>query len=262
MRAQTRATVTGLVRAVEQLHQPARVLAVAVAAHAWLIDTDLLGTSRDQGLDLRAHDRQQCLGNGMAVGILPVRQQPAAECERPRHTHLEPATAAAGQPAQSLEFGDRPQAAWCRQFARDLVPATLVMGGRAKAPRARRLQGNPLEKAVERQVEIEPRLLAVGDDIQAGGQLILNRHHGGVLLHLFEVVSTKGLELAGREFQPARKGVAANDRGAQGLGVHDWRLSAAAARGQTRGAYCNPRSGKHQWPFRFDSLRLPFTVAA
>ncbi|MFO0003003.1 MAG: hypothetical protein ACK559_17905, partial [bacterium] len=66
------------------------------------------------------------------------------------------------------------------------MASPLIMRGRSPAPGRGRLQVDALEVAVETQVEVQPGLLAVGDDIQAGGQLVLHRagHRVGLQLQL------------------------------------------------------------------------------
>ncbi len=64
----------------------------------------------------------------------------------------------------------------------DLIVAALVVGGGAEAPRRRACQFDAIEIAVERQIEIQPGLFAVGDDIQACAGLVVNRGDHRVLL--------------------------------------------------------------------------------
>src|SRR5205823_13370845 len=51
---------------------------------------------------------------------------------------------------------------------------TLFRSGRAEAARRRGFQFDPFEKAVERQIEIEPRLFAVGNDVKSCFELVVN----------------------------------------------------------------------------------------
>src|SRR5262245_28597694 len=88
------------------------------------------------------------------------------------------------KPFQSLPLTDNAQTARRAQFACDPVFPTLIMPGRAEASRRGLLQFYAFQKAVERQVEIEPRLLAVRDHVQSGGNLIVDRRDHGVLLQL------------------------------------------------------------------------------
>ena len=62
---------------------------------------------------------------------------------------------------------------------------------RAEPARAGRLERDPLEVPVEREVEVEPGLLAVGDDIQPGGQLVVHGGNHRVFLHLGDFVAAK-----------------------------------------------------------------------
>ena len=60
--------------------------------------------------------------------------------------------------------------------------AALVVRGRAEPPRRRGFEFDALEVSVERKIEIEPRLLAVGDHVQPGRDLIVHgRDHRVVL---------------------------------------------------------------------------------
>ena len=95
------------------------------------------------------------------------------------------------QPLQALKLLHSTQAAWRTQLTHDLVLATLVVRRRAKAARAGGLQRDALDEAVEGQVEIKTRLLAIGDDIQPGRDLVLDGHLGGVVLHFTYVRTAK-----------------------------------------------------------------------
>ena len=57
------------------------------------------------------------------------------------------------------------------------------MGWWAKAARAGWLQGDALDEAIKRQIEIEPSLLTIRDHIQPGGDLILNGDRCCIILH-------------------------------------------------------------------------------
>jgi hypothetical protein len=67
VRADAGLAVTAGDGAVEDVHEAFRVLAIAVAAHAGLIDADFLRARRDEVGDLLVHDGQQGLGDGVAV---------------------------------------------------------------------------------------------------------------------------------------------------------------------------------------------------
>ena len=63
---------------------------------------------------------------------------------------------------------------------------TLVVRRRAEQPRRRALL-DPLEEAVEAEVEVEPGLLAVRDHVEPGRDLVVDRGDNGVLLQLGDV---------------------------------------------------------------------------
>ena len=110
------------------------------------------------------------------------------------------------------------------------LPA-LIVGGRPETARRRALQLDALEESVERQVEIEPRLLAVGDDVEPGGELIVERAHHRVVLRFGDVGGAEAVEVRGRELQPAGKRIAADDGGAQGALLHGVVVSSLAGPG-------------------------------
>ncbi len=121
---------------------------------------------------------------------------------------------------EAFKFLEGAEAAGCGEFAGDLVLAALVVGGRTEAARGGGLQVDALEVAVEGEVEVEAGLFAVGDDVEAGANLILDRGAGGVVLHLFEVVGAELVELRGGKLEPGGEGVGADDGGSQWLGFH------------------------------------------
>jgi hypothetical protein len=49
------------------------------------------------------------------------------------------------------------------------VPAALVVRGRAPPPGRRAFEVDAFEVAVEGEVEVEPRLLAIGHHVEPGG---------------------------------------------------------------------------------------------
>ena len=98
--------------------------------------------------------------------------------------------------------------------------ATLIMRGRSKASRTGWFKRDALDEAVEAQIEVKPRLLAIRDDIQPGGDLILNRHLRRIVLHFRDVGRPKAAEVLRGKFKPAWKRITANDGGAERLGFH------------------------------------------
>ena len=110
------------------------------------------------------------------------------------------------EPLQSLEFLDRAEAARRAQLARDRVLAALIVRRRAEAARRRRLQFNPLEEAVERQIKIQPRLFAIGDDVEAGRDLVMNGRDDRVIFQLLAVGFTELVEVLTGKLEPAGNG--------------------------------------------------------
>jgi hypothetical protein len=89
------------------------------------------------------------------------------------------------------------------------------MGRRPEPPGRMTLQINPLEVAIERQVEVQPRLLAVRDNVQPRRHLVVHRGDDRIVLRLDNVVRPELVEVPTGEFQPARKRVTADDGGAE-----------------------------------------------
>ena len=115
------------------------------------------------------------------------------------------------EPLQSLPLINHAQASRRAQFAGDPVFAALIVPGRAETASQGLPQFYAFQKAVKRQIEIEPRLLAVCDHVQSGGDLIVDRRDHGVFLQLGAVGLAELVEALTGEFQPAGKGIAAND---------------------------------------------------
>jgi len=200
----------GLDGAVEEVDEGFRIGLVGVAAHGGLIHADLAAADGDEVVDLLADDGQEGFGQGHAVGVLPVGEEASAEGEGAGNAGLE-AGAFRGEAAQALELGDRAEAVGSPQLAGDGVLAALVVCGRAEAPRRGAFQLDAFEVAVEGEVEIEARLFAVGDDVEACAHLVVDGRDDGVFLHFGDVGAAKLAEVAGGELEPAGKGVAADD---------------------------------------------------
>jgi hypothetical protein len=115
------------------------------------------------------------------------------------------------QPLGALEFFDRAQAARGAEVAGDAVLAALVVGGGSEAAGGVGFEVDAFEVAVEREVEVEAGLLAVGDDVEAGAELVGERARDGVVLEFLEVGVAELVEVLGGELKPAGKRVAADD---------------------------------------------------
>ena len=67
------------------------------------------------------------------------------------------------------------------------------------------LELDAVEEAVEGEVEVEPGLLAVGDHVEAGGDLVVDGGDDGVVLQLAAVVGAELVEVGARR-TPASPG--------------------------------------------------------
>src|SRR5436190_239766 len=81
--------------------------------------------------------------------------------------------------------------------------------------------------SVEREVEIEPRLLPVGDDVQSRGSLVMNGGQDGVVLQFSAVGLAELLQMRTGQFQPARKRITADDGGPEGVLFHYFKETGA-----------------------------------
>jgi hypothetical protein len=121
---------------------------------------------------------------------------------------------------QSFEFLDRTQAARGSQLAGNFVFAPLIMSRGAKAARRGAFQFKTFQVTVKGKIEVQPGLLAIGYDIQAGRQLIKKSRDNSVVLHFCAVGFTKLIEMLTGKLQPTRKWVAANHGRAEGVLLH------------------------------------------
>ena len=94
------------------------------------------------------------------------------------------------------------------------MPAPLVVGGRAEPARRNGLQLDPFQKTVKGKIEIEPGLFAVGNDVQARVQLIVNRNRDRILDQFLAVRFPELVQVLAGELQPAGQRIAADHRGA------------------------------------------------
>ena len=205
--------------AVEDVDEALRILAIGVAAHRRLVDGELLAAGFGEGDELGLDDRQQRLGHRPAVGVVGVGHEPPTHRVRPWHARLQ-RRPGRRQSAQALELVDDAEPSRRGQLIRDLVTAALVVGRRSEAPWWRALQLDAGEEAVEGEVEVEARLLAVGDHVEAGGDLVVDRGGDGVVLQLGAVSRPELAEVLDGVQQPAGQRIAADHRRAQSLLDH------------------------------------------
>src|SRR5687768_9372558 len=98
--------------------------------------------------------------------------------------------------------------------------AALIMRRRPEFSRRRRLEFYPLDVAVEREIKIQPRLLAIRNDVEARSNLIVDRRDHGVILNLTHIGSTEYFEVLAGKLEPAGKRITANDRAAKRRRLH------------------------------------------
>ena len=223
-------------RPVEEVHKPSNILPVAIATHGWFIDADFAASGSDERFQFLAHQRQQGLGQGPAVWIaqIGVGQEASRQGVGAGNRSLEgdPTRCAqfAGHAFQATVFLHCPESTGCLQWGDHRVATPLVMGRRPPPTGRGRLEVDPLKVAVETQIEVQPGLLAIGDDVQAGCQLVLHGTGHRIGLKLCAVLGTKALEVLGGMLQPGRKRVTANDRGSQWALIHGSRRWKALGR--------------------------------
>ena len=102
------------------------------------------------------------------------------------------------------------------------MPSPLIVRRRPKpAPRLRAAL-DAFQKSVERQIEIQSRLLAIGDHIQTGIDLIVNCRRDCIVLCLRDIVWTQFIQVLGRELKPARERIASDNRRPQRAFLHQY----------------------------------------
>ncbi len=174
-------------RPVEDVDQSRRIFAMRVAAHGRLVDTDLGAACGDQRFQFTPHDRDQRFGEGVAVSVLPVRNQAAAQGVGTGHADLQ--RRAGGRDAlESAEFVYGPQASRSFQVAGHFMFAALVVSGRAEAAVRAGFHGDARQEAVERQIEIEPGLFSIADHVETGGDLVMHRGRNCVVQQFGDLV--------------------------------------------------------------------------
>jgi len=135
---------------------------------------------------------------------------------------------------EAFEILDGAEAAGSAQFANDFVFAALIVGGRTEATRRRGFEFDAFDETIERQIEIEPRLFAVGDHVKAGVELVAHGDGDGVVDQFRAVCAAEAVEVLAGKFQPRRKRVAADDGSANGCSF--MRLRATRCAFEQRGS--------------------------
>ena len=83
--------------------------------------------------------------------------------------------------------------------------AALIVRRRAEVARRRRFHFNALKMAVEGKIEIQPRLLAVGDHVQTRRRLVMQCGDHGVILSLGHDRPRQNGQDAGRRIPASRE---------------------------------------------------------
>jgi hypothetical protein len=121
---------------------------------------------------------------------------------------------------QSLKILDRAKATRRTQFASDVVLAALVVRWGAELAGRGGFKLNALDESVKGEIEIKPRLLAVGDDVETSIQLVAHCDRYGIVDQFRAIRFAKLSKVLNGELKPPGKWVAANDRGAQWVIFH------------------------------------------
>jgi hypothetical protein len=100
-----------------------------------------------------------------------------------------------GQTLETLKFRHDAEPARRCQSTGNLVLASLVVRWWTESSRRRWLQREPIEIAIKREIEIQSRLLAIGNDIQPGGNLVVNCGNDRILLKFVTIGIAKLIEM-------------------------------------------------------------------
>jgi hypothetical protein len=82
------------------------------------------------------------------------------------------------------------------------------------------LQFDAFKVSVKGKIEIEACLLAVRDNVESGGGLIVQRGDDRIVLRFRLIRRTEVPQMLTSKFKPSRKRVTANDRSAKRTGFH------------------------------------------
>src|SRR5437762_952676 len=111
---------------IENFDEPPGILPVRVATHRRLVHGNFGTTCFDQSFQFCPDNRKKRLAKGVAIWILGIRNQPAAQRVRAWHTSFERGSRRSNA-FQPLEIFDGSQSSRRAQFSRDTVLAPLVM---------------------------------------------------------------------------------------------------------------------------------------
>src|SRR5258706_1569291 len=193
---------------------------MGVATHGRLIDRNLTTSCLNQSLQFRADDRQQPFRQRVAIRVLLVRDQAAAQGVRAGNAGFE-CRAGRRKTLKTLKIFHCAQSSRRSKRAHDFMFAALIVGRRSEAARRGTFQLDSFEETIERKIEIEAGLFAVGDYIQARFELVVDSGSNSIVDEFPAIVSAKLIEMIAREFEPPWERIAADDRRAQRMVFHE-----------------------------------------
>ena len=188
-------------RPIEEVYETSDVFPVAIATHRRLIDADLATSRGDQRLQFLAYQGQESFSQCPTVRVAQIGVGQEATGQRVgtgnRSLQRHPAGRAqfAGNGLQATVFLDGSQSARGLQWSHDCVASPLVMSRRTPSTGRGRLQIDSLKVAVEAEIEVQPALFAIGDDIQSRSQLILHSTSDRIGLQFTPVLRTKAIQM-------------------------------------------------------------------
>lgn len=239
VRREAAATDDGFDGAVEEVDETFGIFQVRVATHGRFVECDFMATCFDERFKFGSNDRKQGFGECKSIGVLMIGQESSAEGVGTGHTGLEGRLgvrgctvalevggrgemggASVGKSLEPEEIGDCAEAARGAKFACDTVASSLVVGGRAEASLGRGFELDALEVTIEGEIEIEAGLFAVGDDIEASLELIMNSDRDGVVYGFIAIGVTELVEVDRGELEPAGKRITSDDGGTKWARLH------------------------------------------
>ena len=195
---------------VDGTHPPRQIL--GEPGVVGLIDLDLLGAGAHQLAQLEVHDARD-LDREHLFGRVELVADSLDQRMRPGDGDLRPSL---GEPAEKAEVLDEPERGHRHAVAHDALVEVVVRGlGAAIDLDAGKARGEVVDHVVAPE-------LAVGDDVEPGDLLVLDRRLHGRIVHLVEVVGgdPPPEEVVLRALQPGGHRVAADDGGGKVLSCH------------------------------------------
>src|SRR5215204_1903152 len=169
-----------------------------LVGHRWGVLTDQKTVDKVRpshgSLDLRPDNRQESLGQCPTIAVLAVRQQTAAKRIWPGDADLDPLPFG-GESRQASVLFNRPKPPRRTKVTRDLVFASLVVRWWSEPAWWLGLDCDPLEVSIKREIEVEPRLFSVGDDVQSGIDLVVDRDSRRILDEFRQIILAKAVEV-------------------------------------------------------------------